>query len=123
MLLLDSNIIIYATQPGFDDLRDLIRNNNSVTSIISKVETLGYHRLAEDDQRFIIKLFNEINLVGLTETIADIAIRLRQEKSLSLGDALIAATALALDLTLVTRNETDFRHIKGLKLINPFSEE
>jgi predicted nucleic acid-binding protein len=48
------------------------------------------------------------------------AIVLRQLRKMSLADAIIAATALAPDLPLVTRNVDDFKHIAGLKLINPF---
>ncbi|MFB6349556.1 type II toxin-antitoxin system VapC family toxin [Moraxella marmotae] len=36
-------------------------------------------------------------------------------------DSMIAATALAYDLTLVTRNTSDFDRIGGLRIFNPFS--
>lgn len=36
-------------------------------------------------------------------------------------DSLIAATALAHDLILVTRNTKDFQNIDGLRILNPFS--
>ena len=52
---------------------------------------------------------------------SDAVITLRQQKKMSLGDAIIAATALTHALPLVTRNVQDFRHIAGLKLINPFA--
>jgi predicted nucleic acid-binding protein len=39
---------------------------------------------------------------------------------MSLGDALVAGTALAHGLTLVTRNVEDFHWIQGLSLLNPF---
>jgi hypothetical protein len=37
------------------------------------------------------------------------------------SNILIYAAALAHDLPLVTRNVDDFKHIAGLKLINPFA--
>jgi predicted nucleic acid-binding protein len=40
----------------------------------------------------------------------------------SLGDALIAATALEHDLELATRNADDFKHVSGLKWSNPFDQ-
>jgi predicted nucleic acid-binding protein len=40
--------------------------------------------------------------------------------AVSLGDALIAATALEQGLPLVTRNTDDFKWIAGLQLVNPF---
>jgi predicted nucleic acid-binding protein len=38
-----------------------------------------------------------------------------------LGDAIIAATAVAHGIPLVTRNEDDFNHIADLDLRNPFA--
>jgi hypothetical protein len=45
MLLLDSNIIIYATQPPYDDLRRMIAESLPFVSAVSYVEVLGYHKL------------------------------------------------------------------------------
>jgi predicted nucleic acid-binding protein len=41
-------------------------------------------------------------------------------RRMTLGDAIIAATALVHDRTLVTRNIGDFLWIAELTLINPF---
>lgn len=43
------------------------------------------------------------------------------DTKMKLGDAIIAATALAYKIPLVTRNVDDFKHIVGLDLINPFA--
>ena len=44
---------------------------------------------------------------------------IRKAHKIKLPDAIIAATALAYDLTLLTRNVIDFNDIEGLNLINP----
>jgi predicted nucleic acid-binding protein len=50
------------------------------------------------------------------------AIETRLNHKLSLGDAIIAATAINHKLTLVTRNIKDFEKVKHLKLLNPFKK-
>ena len=54
--------------------------------------------------------------------IADIAIEPRRKVSIKLPDAVIAATALLHDLTLVTRNVKDFEKVDGLRIYNPFEK-
>ena len=49
-----------------------------------------------------------------------VALRNTIGKPISTEDAQIAAIALHHQLTLVTRNTKDFRHIEGLVLINPW---
>ena len=45
-----------------------------------------------------------------------------QTPTLPVFDSLIAASALARRLTVVTRNTRDFRRVKGLLLLNPWEE-
>jgi predicted nucleic acid-binding protein len=40
---------------------------------------------------------------------------------MKLPDAIIAATALVYDLTLISRNAADFKNIQGLKAVDPHS--
>ena len=44
----------------------------------------------------------------------------RTKQTLPVFDSLIAATALARSLTIVSRNTRDFEKIPGLKLLNPW---
>ncbi len=47
---------------------------------------------------------------------------LRLRRRMTLDDALVAATALVHNLTLVTRNTKDFAWISKLQLLNPFEQ-
>jgi predicted nucleic acid-binding protein len=58
---------------------------------------------------------------------ADIALawgtlRAKHKATLSASDSLLAATALARHLTLLTRNTKDFEEIAGVECINPWEE-
>jgi len=48
--------------------------------------------------------------------VAERAGRIRRETQIHLGDALIAATALEHDLSLVTRNRRHFAPVRGLRI-------
>lgn len=58
-------------------------------------------------------------MIYLNENCYTLAIALKQQRKMSLGDALIAATCLEHNKTLVTRNTTDFTWIENLRVINP----
>jgi hypothetical protein len=118
-MLLDSNIIIYAAQPEHESLRLLILDKDPAVSAISYVEVLGYHRLSDDERRHFEDFFASARILPLSQSVLDQAVRLRQERKMSLGDALVAGTAMAHGLTLVTRNTQDFDDIKGLAILNP----
>jgi len=60
-------------------------------------------------------------VVYLTPSSYEIAIGLRQQRRLALGDALIAATCLEHSLGLATVNTDDFRWIGELSVVNPLS--
>lgn len=120
-MVLDSNILIYSATAEYKALLSLYVNNpaNSI-SLITKLEVLGYHGLIDTDKIWFTKIFSRLNVFSVTDKTVNSAIALRQQKSMSVGDALIAATAFEYGLTLVTRNTSDFKWIAGLDLVNPF---
>ena len=119
MLLLESNIFIYAILPEHKDLRQWMIKKTFAASEISLVEVLGYHRLSTDDARELEQLFNMATVLPMSRDIVDRAIVLRRQRKMGLADAMIAATALDYDIQLVTRNVSDFDWIDGIKLLNP----
>lgn len=119
-MLLDSNIIIYATRPEYAWLRQFIAEHEVAVSALSYVETLGYHRLTEVERRLFEEFFAVSLVLPISQPVLTQAVKLRQVRRMTLGDAIIAGTALTHDLVLVTRNVKDFQGIEGLQLLNPF---
>ena len=120
MPLLDSNILIYSGEPQYaPHLISYITNPANLVSAISIVETLGYQRITPAQTLYFESLFKILQVVPVEESVIQRAVQIRQTKKLSLGDALIAATALVYDEELVTRNTTDFFEIAGLRVVNP----
>jgi toxin FitB len=120
MMLIDSNIIIYASKPEYTNLRRFIAEHVPSVSAISLVEVLGYHGLSEQERLYFERFFVVATILAISDDVLEQAVKLRQAKKMTLGDALIAGTAIVHNLTLVTRNVNDFKWVKNLRLLDPF---
>ena len=120
-MIVDSNIIIYAFQPKYANLRDFFAAHAPVVSAASYVEVLGYHKLTEPREERLRHFFSLTTVLPIDQDVLDQAVYLRQQRKMSLGDALIAATALVHRLTLVTHNVPDFDWIDGLTILDPLA--
>jgi len=120
MRLLDSNIVIYATQQEHEWLRGAILSQPFAISQTTRAEVLGWHRITPEDAADLEEFLAAGTALSISNEIVDRAIQLRQQRKMSLGDSFIAATALLHDMELVTRNTDDYQHIAGLRLLNPF---
>ncbi len=119
MILIDSNLIIYAVQAEYKNLREWIITNDPVYSIISRVEVLGFARIQSIEKQVITELLNSLEIIYLNPACYELAIALKQQRKMSLGDALIAATCIEHHKTLATRNTADFDWIENMPVINP----
>ena len=122
-MLVDSNIIIYAAQTAHEDLRRFIAEHAPAVPAVSYVEVLGYHRLTEQERQYFEAFFAAATILPLSQDVLEQAVKLRQLRKMSLGDALVAGTALTFGRTLVTRNVDHFRWIAGLSVLNPFEAD
>jgi predicted nucleic acid-binding protein len=122
-VLLDSNIIIYSAQPEYPQLRDLIAEYAPAVSALSYVELLGYHLLTEQQRQYFEEFFQVSQVLPISQDVLNQAVILRQQRRMTVGDAIIAGTALVHGLSLITRNIDDFRWIAQLELLNPFDND
>lgn len=126
MHLFDSNIVIYHLNRVLPDnatakVEDWIVEGAYV-SVVTRIEVLGYPEQTQKEERRASEVIRYFEEIALREPIVQGTITIRRDKSIRLGDAIIAATALEYDLSLVTRNTDDFEWIEGLSLINPFED-
>lgn len=85
-------------------------------SVINKIEILGSKSATLDTKSFIALA----NVVEIDVNVVDATIELRKIHKIKLPDAIIAATAVVHEFTLVTRNVKDFTNIQQLEVINPY---
>jgi predicted nucleic acid-binding protein len=117
MIILDSNIFIYLANGILE--RQVVASKDIAHASITKIECMGFSRIQANELLLLEVLFSESYDLQLSDDIVDRATKLRQAKNMSLGDAIIAATALEHSYELWTVNEEDFVHIEGLRIHNP----
>lgn len=118
--LIDTNILIDAQmkklpEKGLRFLADII-NEDFTVSFITYIEFLGYKDATAATEEFIALA----EVLEINKTIIDKCIALRKTNKIKLPDAIIAATAMVYDMTLISRNISDFGNINNIKIVNPW---
>ena len=120
--LLDTNVLskFFA---GDSYLRDFLGGIDAAISTVVYIELIQ-GSIKKRERYLIKKHLANLAYFTLTPEIATQAIELIDKYSSSQGlflpDALIAATAVVNDLTLVTFNLKDFKFIKELQVLQPY---
>jgi predicted nucleic acid-binding protein len=122
--LIDTNIGIYLMNGSLNDkaLRfvEPIINGTYNLSVITKIELLGFAFTDNDNLTNTRNFINDGIVISLTDDIVEKTIDIRQRYKIKLPDAVIAATAIVCDFTLISRNDKDFANINELSYFNPF---
>ena len=120
--LIDSNAIIETfngkIQPNGLAFMRVIFNSGPQASVVTEIEVLGFTTNL-GMQTLLAEFFDDCQVLPLSRPIVEQTILLRKMHKIKLPDAIIAATAIAHGLTLITRNTGDFSKIVGLKTIDP----
>jgi toxin FitB len=125
--LLDTNIIIYfldavLPEKSLDFIEEILDETGCNISIITKIELLGWQAPSTFAMRQVEKFIKDSSIFLLTDEVIEKTIELKRSQKIKLPDAIIAATALVNNFTLISRNDGDFLKIKDLKYLNPFTD-
>ncbi|SMO45089.1 type II toxin-antitoxin system VapC family toxin [Gracilimonas mengyeensis] len=120
--LIDSNAVIdylgnNLPNYGMNFMNEVIDQIPNL-SVITKIEVLGYNAPPKH-YSILSEFMNDSNILELSEEVVNHCIEIRKTYSIKLPDAIIAATALTHDLSLITRNMQDFEKIPELNILNP----
>ncbi len=122
-LVIDTDILIDVSR-GVPEAIAFVQQREEDGSVglstVTQLELLiGCRNKAE--QQAVEQFLHRFELIKLNEQVADRAVDLvlqyRLSHGLLLADALIAATALSLNLPLASKNQRDYRFIAGLQLL------
>lgn len=121
--LIDTNILIYYFNGSLsvaakEKITAMLTDDFNI-SIISKMEFLGFSRFDFREKKEAARFISFANVLPLSEAVAERTIQLKQSAKIKLPDAIIGATALSHNLTLVTHNVKDFVDI-NLAISDPF---
>ena len=112
--LVDTNILIYIHE-GRSEVEPFIYYSLAIASI-TEIELLGYSKITSPEEKKLRLLINDCSVIELIPEIKELAIKLKREFKLKTPDAIIAATALHLNVTIVTADK-GFNKIPQLSLI------
>lgn len=125
--LWDTNTTIYYLQQQFPPPAEKFIDETLIDfvpalSVITEIELLCWKTPTDKDLEILHNFINDTLVFELEKDIKLKTAEIRKAHKIKLPDAIIAATALAYDLTLLTRNVGDFKKIDGLSLINPHEQ-
>jgi hypothetical protein len=124
MVLIDSDILIYIGNKDkqvIQAVKELELKKKLAISIVTEMEMLVGCRNKIEFQK-LDKFLKRFSVCKIIESISELGKELIKKYYLSHGleipDALIAATALKLEIPLLTMNKKDFRFIENIELLD-----
>lgn len=124
--LWDTNTAIYYLQQQFPQdaeklIDDIVEDYKIIISAITEIELYCWKTPADDDLKILHEFIEDAMVIELEKEIKFTTAEIRKQYRIKLPDAIIAATSMVYDLTLITRNTRDFAGIKNLNILDPYS--
>jgi predicted nucleic acid-binding protein len=104
--VLDSNVIIDFVKGklGVGPSINLPNGGTLYISVISRIEALAYQKLSSAEEAQIRRLLKILKVVPLSKKVETFTILIRANTKRKLPDSIIAATAVSLGATLISRD-------------------
>jgi len=113
--LIDTNVAIYyfglAMSNESEKFMDQILGKKYYISVINRIELLGFKRLNGNESDALSSFISNSIIIDLEEDIILETIQIRKKYNIKLPDAIIAATCLVNNCSLITNNIKDFDEI------------
>ena len=123
--LIDTSAVVKYLTSEFSEsalsMMDKALSSEYKISFVTQIELLVYKSTVYNDILIREQFVDASDIIHVDEGIIDQAIYIRRETNIQLPDALIAATAMHYEQTLITTNDRDFNKVMplGLKYLNP----
>ena len=114
-IFIDTNIAIYLLD-GDISLAEILHQKRLYLSFITQLELLSYPGISAKEVQQIEFMLENCVIMDIDNPIKSEVIRLRKEYTLKLPDCIVAATAIYLDLPLITSDKV-FKKIEELNLM------
>jgi len=121
LYLLDTNPVIdFFNQKLSFAAKNFISAIEPVISVITQIELFSNKNISKEEVKELSDFIQIAFIYDLNQKIVEQTISLRQNFKIKTPDAIIAATAIVYNRTLITRNNSDFKNIPDLIIIDPY---
>ncbi len=120
LIILDTNAVVALLKSNQKMLEYVQKADSIGISVITQIEFLAFSNLSEHDAKLFEKFISRIDvydILSFDSNMIQKIIEIRKTNKVRLPDAIIAATAMLINATLITADRS-FRKINGLEIVS-----
>ncbi len=122
--LIDNNAIsnffsVLFSEKGMDFMATVLDQTPTI-SVITEIEALSWINPDKSKEQIVKAFIQDATVLALTPAVVTQCVSIRRSRKIKTPDAIMAATAIVHNLTLIT-SDSDFKNIDGLQVIDPHS--
>lgn len=122
--LIDNNAISHFlsglfSPKGMEFVSNVI-DQTPIISVITEIEALSWVNSNKNKEQILKSFVQDATILELSPSVVAQCVTIRRSRKIKTPDAIIAATAIVYNLTLIT-SDSDFFNIPNLQVIDPHS--